>query len=162
MAVNDTGFPGYVRRASHADVLTPRTKLGLIAAEWSRRTYHGRVYAKAQNVRPTYIKAYDAALADVDVLVMPTCIMTAPKNYTPGSYLEAVEDNLTLRSSSRNTQPFNYTGHPALALPVGKSSAGLPVSMQLVGRFFDDPLLMRVAYAYQHSTDWDTIISVQA
>jgi amidase len=150
--------------ASHADVLTPRSKLSLIAAELSRRTYHGRVYAKAQNVRPTYIKAYDAALADVDVLVMPTCLMTAPKNHTPGSYLEAIEDNLeTVHSrGSRNTQPFNYTGHPALALPVGKSSAGLPVSMQLVGRFFDDPLLMRVAYAYEHSTDWDTIIRVQA
>jgi amidase len=148
--------------ASQADVLAPRTKLSLIAAELSRRTYHGRVYAKAQNVRPTYIKAYDTALANLDVLVMPTCIMTAPKNHTPGSYLEAVEDNLMLRSSSRNTQPFNYTGHPALALPVGKSSAGLPVSMQLVGRFFDDPLLMRVAYAYQHSTDWDAIIRVQA
>ncbi len=148
--------------ASQADALAPRTKLSLIAAELSRRTYHGRVYAKAQNVRPTYIKAYDAALADVDVLVMPTCLMTAPKHQAPGSYIEAVEDNLTLRSSSRNTQPFNYTGHPALALPVGKSSAGLPVSIQLVGRFFDDPLLLRVAYAYQHSTNWDMIIRVQA
>jgi amidase len=150
--------------AAQADMLTPRSKLSLIAAEWSRRTYHGRVYAKAQNVRPTYIKAYDAALAQVDVLVMPTCLMTAPKNHTPGSYLEAVEDNLmTMHSrSSRNTQPFNYTGHPALALPVGKSSAGLPASMQLVGRFFDDPLLLRVAYAYQHETDWDTVIRVQA
>jgi amidase len=150
--------------ASQADVLAPRSKLLLIAAEVSRRHYHGRVYAKAQNVRPTYVKAYDAALADVDVLVMPTCLMTAPKNHTPGSYLEAVEDNLTMmhRSGSRNTMPFNYTGHPALALPVGKSSAGLPVSLQLVGRFFDDPLLMRVAYAYQHATDWDKIISVQA
>jgi amidase len=150
--------------ASQADVLAPRSKLALIAAELSRRTYHGRVYAKAQNVRPTYVKAYDAALADVDVLVMPTCLMTAPKNHTPGSYLEAVEDNLAMmnRSGSRNTLPFNYTGHPALALPVGKSSAGLPVSMQLVGRFFDDPLLLRVAYAYQHSTDWDEIISVHA
>jgi amidase len=150
--------------ASQADMLAPRSKLSLIAAELSRRNYHGRVYAKAQNVRPTYIKAYDAALADIDVLVMPTCIMTAPKNHAPGSYLEAVEDNLSMlnRGSSRNTQPFNYTGHPALALPVGKSSAGLPVSMQLVGRFFDDPLLLRVAYAYQHSTDWDTIIGVQA
>jgi amidase len=58
--------------ASQADVLAPRTKLSLIAAELSRRTYHGRVYAKAQNVRPTYIKAYDTALASVDVLVMPT------------------------------------------------------------------------------------------
>jgi Asp-tRNA(Asn)/Glu-tRNA(Gln) amidotransferase A subunit family amidase len=95
---------------------------------------------------------------------MPTCIMTAPKNHTPASYLEAVEDNLAAIHSrgSRNTQPFNYTGHPALALPVGKSSAGLPVSMQLVGRFFDDPLLMRVAYAYQQATDWEQIIRVQA
>jgi amidase len=150
--------------ASQADVLAPRTKLSLIAAELSRRNYHGGVYAKAQNVRPTYIKAFDAALADVDVLVMPTCIMTAPKNHKPGSYLEAVEDNLTAlsRAGSRNTQPFNYTGHPALALPVGKSPAGLPVSMQLVGRFFDDPLLMRIAYAYQHSTDWGKIIGVRA
>jgi amidase len=63
---------------------------------------------------------------------------------------------------SRNTLPFNYTGHPALALPVGKSSAGLPVSIQLVGRFFDDPLLMRAAYAYQQSTDWDNIIGVHS
>src|SRR5262245_24464385 len=81
--------------ATRADVLAPRTKLALIAAELSRRNYHGRVYAKAQNARPTYIKAYDAALADVDVLAMPTCVMTAPKNHRPGSYLEAVEDNLT-------------------------------------------------------------------
>src|SRR5919109_5405654 len=94
--------------ASHADMLAPRSKLTLIAAELSRRNYHGRVYAKAQNVRPAYIKAYDDALADVDVLVMPTCIMTAPKNHTPGSYLEALEDNLTSpnRGGSRNTQPF--------------------------------------------------------
>src|SRR4029453_17508212 len=150
--------------ASQAAVLAPRTKLSLIAAELSRPNYHGGVYAKAQNVRPTYIKAYDAALADVDVLVMPTCITTAPKNHKPGSYLEAVEDNLMSgsRSGNRNTQPFNYTGHPALALPVGKSSAGLPTSMQLVGRFFDDPLLMRVAYAYQHATDWNKIIGVRA
>ena len=179
LAVFNTGFFGAFTRtyypasliaaintmwASHADTLAPRTKLGLIAGELSRRNYHGRVYAKAQNVRPAYINAYDAALANVDVLVMPTCIMTAPKNHTLGSYIEAVEDNLASvrRGGSRNTQPFNYTGHPALALPVGKSSAGLPVSMQLVGRFFDDPLLMRVAYAYEHSTDWNAIISVRA
>ena len=65
-------------------MLAPRSKLSLIAAELSRRNYHGRVYAKAQKVRPTYIKAYDAVLANLDVLVMPTCIMTAPKNQTPG------------------------------------------------------------------------------
>jgi Asp-tRNA(Asn)/Glu-tRNA(Gln) amidotransferase A subunit family amidase len=76
--------------------------------------------------------------------------------------MEALEDNLASGSSkvSRNTQPFNYTGHPALAMPVGKSSAGLPASMQLIGRFFDDPLVLRVAYAYQHSVDWDALTAV--
>ena len=43
-------------------MLAPRSKLSLIAAELSRRNYHGRVYAKAQNVRPTYIKAYNTHL----------------------------------------------------------------------------------------------------
>src|SRR6185503_14121374 len=94
LAVFKTGFFGAFTRtyypagivaainrlwASQADVLAPRTKLSLITAELSRRNYHGRVYAKAQHVRPAYIKAYDTALADVDVLVMPTCLMTAPK-----------------------------------------------------------------------------------
>jgi amidase len=69
---------------SQADLLAPRTKMSLIAAEMSRRNYQGRAYAKAQNVRPTYIAAYDRALAQVDLLVLPTCIMTAPKNQAPG------------------------------------------------------------------------------
>ena len=149
--------------ASHADVLAPRTKMSLIAAEMARKSYHGRLYAKGQNARPTFIKAYDTVLQDVDVLVMPTCPMTAPKNHRPAGYLEAVEDNLSSasRGASQNTQPFNYTGHPALAMPVGKSSAGLPASMQLIGRFFNDPLLLRVAYAYQHSVDWNALIAVK-
>jgi Asp-tRNA(Asn)/Glu-tRNA(Gln) amidotransferase A subunit family amidase len=81
----------------------------------------------------------------------------------PGSYLDAVEENLRMMHNrgSRNILPFHYTGHPALALPVGKPSAGLPVSMQLAGRFVDDPLRMRVAYACQHATDWATIISAR-
>jgi amidase len=60
-----------------------------------------------------------------------------------------------------NTLPFNFTGHPALAVPVGKAG-GLPVSMQLVGRFFEDPLLMQAAYAFQHSVDWDAVVGVEA
>jgi amidase len=148
--------------AGHADVLSPRGKLSLIAAEVLRKQYHGRVYAKGQNVRPTIIKGYDAALATCDVLVMPTCLMTAPKDHRPATYLEAVADHLAgmTPSASANTQPLNYTGHPALAMPVGKSAAGLPASMQLIGKFFDDPLVLRVAYAYQHSVDWDATIAV--
>jgi hypothetical protein len=52
------------------------------------------------------------------------------------------------------------TGLPALALPVGKSPAGLPVSMQLIGRFFDDPLLRRIVHAYRHTVDRKKTIGV--
>jgi amidase len=177
-AVFDTGFFGTFAKtyyppslvaavnkmwATQADLLSPRTKLNYLVAEFSRRNFHGRVYAKAQNVRATYVEAYDAALADVDVLIMPTCVLKAPRYEAPAGYLAAVEHDLMATSNPavRNTRPFNYTGHPALAVPCGKSN-GLPVSMQLVGRFFDDPLLLRVGYAYQQSVPFDEIPAVQS
>ena len=110
----------------------------------------------------------DAVLAEADVLVMPTCITTAPRYEAPETYAAALEESLSMgRGKGRhpyvaNTQPFNYTGHPALAVPVGKASAGLPVSMQLVGKDFDDALLLRAAYAYEHSVDWEATIGVRA
>lgn len=148
------------------DLLNPRTKLSYLTAEFSKRTFHGRVYAKAMNVRAAYTAAYDAVLADVDLLVMPTCITTAPRHVTPASWQEALEENLSMgRGTNRhpwvaNTQPFNFTGHPALAVPCGKAD-GLPVSMQLVGRNFEDALLLQAAYAYEHSVDWDDVIGVR-
>jgi amidase len=147
--------------AHQADLLRPRTKLALIEAEFTRRNYYGRVYAKAHNVRPHFIKAFDRALSEVDILLMPTCLTTAPRFTESASYDDAVEFGLqSPAEATRNTMTYDYTGHPALAVPVGKSN-GLPVSMQLVGRFFDDPLLLRAAYAYQHSVDWDQIIAVE-
>lgn len=147
--------------SSNADKLAPRIKLGLIAGEFNRTNYMGRVYSKAQNVRPFYKKVIDKALMECDVLVMPTSMTTAPKYNPPSSPLEALEEELNnmVRKESRNTAPFNFTGHPALAVPVGKSS-GLPVSMQLIGKFFDDPLLLQVANSYQNSVDWTKIISI--
>lgn len=149
---------------TEADLLRPRIKLDLIAAEITRRHYYGRVYAKAHNVRPFYVKVFNASLADVDVLVLPTCIDKAPERPTTGTDAEALAEQLegaSIKRSSRNTLPFNFTGHPALAVPVGKS-AGLPVSMQLVGRFFEDPLLLQVAYAYEHSVDWEEIVRIDS
>lgn len=179
-AVFDVGFYGLFSRTyypenllaavnrlfqDHVDVLNPRTKLGYITAEMSKRRFHGRVYAKAQNVRAAYTDAYDDVLARVDVLAMPTCITTAPRYEKPATWAEALEENLSAGRGSRrhpwvaNTQPFNMTGHPALAIPCGKSN-GLPVSLQLVGRNLDDALLLRAGYAYQQSVDWEAVIGV--
>ena len=149
---------------NQTDSLSGRTKLQYLIAEYSRRNYNGLVYAKAHNVRASYIRAYDAALAEVDILAMPTCVNTAPVYNPSSSPLEALERSITPGLSAtgtavRNTRPFNYTGHPALAVPCGKSG-GLPISLQLIGKFFDDPLLLRTAYAYQHSVDWDAMVGI--
>jgi amidase len=47
-----------------------------------------------------------------------------------------------------NTAPFNYTGHPGLTIPCGKSQ-GLPVAMQIVGRHFDEATIFRIGEAYE-------------
>ena len=57
---------------------------------------------------------------------------------------------------SRLTRPFNGLGLPALSVPCGFSSAGLPLAFQIVGRPFDEPTVLRLGDAYQHATDWHT------
>lgn len=178
-AIHDTGFFGIGARTYypasvvaavdrmwrlHGDMLPPRTKLNHLVAELSRRSYHGAVYAKAHNVRPAFVAAFDRALAEVDVLALPTVrTVPPPVEEVPTDPAAAVNaslrNNWMLTSTARNTKPTNYTGHPALAVPCGKVG-GLPISLQLVGRFLDDPLLLRVAYAYQKAVDWDAITAV--
>jgi amidase len=149
----------------HADMLPPRTKLNHLVAELSRRNYHGGAYAKAQNVRPSYIAAFDRALDAVDVLAMPTVRNIAPHvEELPADPAAAIEVNLRrnwmLMPLTYNTKPTNYTGHPAVAVPCGKVS-GMPISLQLVGKYFADPLLLRVAYAYQQAVDWAEMTGVR-
>jgi aspartyl-tRNA(Asn)/glutamyl-tRNA(Gln) amidotransferase subunit A len=50
--------------------------------------------------------------------------------------------------------PFNVTGQPALVIPAGSSNSGLPLSLQLVGRPFDEEMLYRVAQFYEDTTGW--------
>ena len=49
---------------------------------------------------------------------------------------------------------FNATGHPALAQCIGIDSNGMPLSMQIVGRYFDEETVFRVAAAYEAATLW--------
>ena len=67
-----------------------------------------------------------------------------------------IEDEAeTLRTYPRQARtPFNVTGHPALAMMSGLASTGLPVSVQFVGRYFDDATVLRVAAAYERATQW--------
>jgi aspartyl-tRNA(Asn)/glutamyl-tRNA(Gln) amidotransferase subunit A len=54
------------------------------------------------------------------------------------------------------TMPFNVTGNPALAIPTGFTKRGLPLGMQIVGRAFDEPTVLRIAAAYEAASGWTT------
>lgn len=150
--------------ALHADMLPPRTKLNLLTGLLSRRNFHGGVYAKAHNARAGFVAAFDRALAEVDVLALPTARIVAPyPDAIPADPLAAIDINLRrnwmLMPTADNTKPTNYTGHPALAVPCGKVG-GMPISLQLIGRMMEDGLLLRVAHAFQRAVDWPAITAV--
>ncbi|OLT15515.1 hypothetical protein BJF78_01970 [Pseudonocardia sp. CNS-139] len=175
-AVFDAGFMGAYARTYYptslvaavmkmnrhgAGALPARTKMTLLTSEYSRSNFHGAVYAKAHNVRKAFIAAVDGALGEHDVLLMPTSPTVAKPWVAPsGPYLEQLAVALEPMTRNRNRQPFNYTGHPALSIPCGKSG-GLPIGLQLIGRFHDDGLLLRTAQAYQASVDWDALVTPQ-
>jgi aspartyl-tRNA(Asn)/glutamyl-tRNA(Gln) amidotransferase subunit A len=53
-----------------------------------------------------------------------------------------------------NMAPFNMAGLPALALPCGFAPSGLPISLQLAGRPFDEATVLRAGHAYEQATEW--------
>jgi aspartyl-tRNA(Asn)/glutamyl-tRNA(Gln) amidotransferase subunit A len=109
--------------------------------------YYDAYYRKAQQVRTLLRRDFEEAARACDVLVTPTTPETA---FRIG---EKSADPLTMYLSDVYTVSANLAGVPAVALPCG-FAAGLPVSLQLLGRPLDDATLLRVADAYQRRTDF--------
>jgi len=110
--------------------------------------YYEAYYQKALQVRTLIQQDFTAALADCDVLVTPT-------SPTPAFRLgEKLDDPLTMYLSDIYTISVNLAGLPGLSLPCGFSAAGLPIGLQLIGRAFEEPTLLRTAQAYQGVTTW--------
>ena len=144
---------GKARRAQ-ADDFPATMKLTLMLGTYMKEHYHGRLYAKAQNLRRGLRSSYDRALEQVDVLAMPTTPMKAHKNQPGLSQLQAmISHGMDI---SANTAPFDWSGHPAISIPCGKSD-GLPVGLMLVGRHFDDATLFQAAHAFEQHVDWETL-----
>ena len=101
-------------------------------------------YVGAQRRRLQMIAAVEDAFRDFDVLICASSM-------DPASRIEdAAETGRTYPRQART--PFNVTGHPALAMMAGLSGNGLPVSVQFVGRYFEDATVLRVAAAYERGT----------
>jgi amidase len=123
-------------------------KLVLLAGKYGLDTTHGRHYAMARNLAPKLAAAYDAALADVDVLVMPTLPMRATALPPDDAGLTDVLGRAL--EMLANTCPFDVTGHPACSVPAGLAD-GLPVGMMIVGRQFEDATVLRAAHAFEQA-----------
>lgn len=147
--------------AHHRQQLDPRAMLTHMSGVFAKRYFSGRLYAKAHNVRPAIVAAYDKALSEVDVLVMPTTLTQAPQfeELTREERLSRALAGATALKATNNTRPFNYTGHPALSVPVGKRG-GLPVGLQLVGRMFEDDLLLRAGAAYVSAVPFADYVAI--
>jgi aspartyl-tRNA(Asn)/glutamyl-tRNA(Gln) amidotransferase subunit A len=110
-------------------------------------------YLEAMRWRGVALGEFVAAIAGVDAVLAPVSPVPAPTiaDSDVGNSLnaEAVIQRLT-----RSTRPINYLGLPALAVPCGFSKTGLPIGLQLIGRPFDEAMLLRVGAAWQRATDF--------
>ena len=111
-------------------------------------------YVKLSRLRMLMTRDIMALLEDVDVLVTPTQAEVAPKIQTATGLTskEAVLRQFFGSRAHRGT--FSLAGVPALSVPVGFGEGGLPLSMQIVGRPYEEATVLRVGHVYQRRTDW--------
>ena len=107
--------------------------------------YYDEYYKKALKVRSLVKAGFDQAFCKYDVILSPTAATTAFK------LGERTGDALAMYSTDLCTVSVNIAGLPAISIPCGFSD-GLPVGLQLIGKPFDEALLLRAAHAYQQAT----------
>lgn len=128
----DQGFGAEVKR---------RIMLGTFALSSG---YYDAYYEKAQCVRQMLCNDFATAFEKCDVIATPTAPTTAFK------LGEKVNDPLAMYLDDIYTVTINLVGVPAISLPCGFSSKGLPIGLQLIGNHFDEARLLNVAYAYEN------------
>ena len=111
--------------------------------------YYDAYYVKAQKVRTLIKRDFEEAFANVDAIVAPTSPTVA---FGMGA---RTEDPVQMYLADIFTIPANMAGIPGIAIPCGFSD-GMPVSLQILGKSFDEASILRVAHAYEQSTDWHT------
>ncbi len=102
-------------------------------------------YVRAQQHRMELIRQMGEVMSEFDVLV------------TSGTYPAQKLVDVAAESQLNKTEitvPFSMTGFPALSICSGFTDEGLPLSMQIIGKPFDEATVLRVAYAYERATPW--------
>jgi aspartyl-tRNA(Asn)/glutamyl-tRNA(Gln) amidotransferase subunit A len=110
--------------------------------------YYEAYYKKAQQVRTLIKQDFESAFKEVDVIVTPTSPTAAFK------LEEKIADPLQMYLSDIFTISVNLAGVPGISIPCGFTADNLPVGLQIIGRHFDEESILKVAYAYEQSTEW--------
>src|SRR5436190_7498124 len=113
----------------------------------------GVTYLEALRWRGAALAAHIAATAGVDAVIAPVAPVPAP-TLAESDVRNAPNAESVIQRLTRFTRPVNYLGLPALAIPCGFTAAGVPVGMQLIGRSFDEAMLLRIGAAVQRATDF--------
>ena len=105
--------------------------------------YSDAYYKKAQKVRTLIRKDFDNAFKKVDILLTPTCPTTA---FLKGDF---VNDPLSMYLSDLLTVPANLAGLPAISIPCGFDTKGLPIGMQLIGNVLEEDRILNAANIFE-------------
>lgn len=98
--------------------------------------------------------AFEETMTDVDVLVLPATPHTAPLHEDQMVDCAGTDLPVHIGGPARFAEPINVVRAPAIVLPAGFSSTGLPIGMQMIGRRGAEELLIALGVAYQDETDW--------
>jgi len=149
---------GLRARATELMQMYTETRAGGFGAEVKRRImlgtfalssgYYDAYYLNAQKVRTLIKRDFDEAFKEVDVIATPT---TPEAAFKKG---EKTDDPLKMYLSDIFTNSVNLAGVPAISIPCGFTGGGLPVGLQIIGRYFDEESVLKAADAYERATDW--------
>lgn len=110
-------------------------------------------YLHAQRFRTLLGQSMAAVLSDVDLIATPGIAITSTPLGQEMVDINGTEE-VVFGAILRNTEPFDLTGLPAMVMPCGFGDDGMPVSLSLAGRAFDEATVLSAGHAYQQVTDW--------
>src|SRR5207302_11462149 len=94
-----------------------------------------------------------AAVAGTDAVLVPVAPMPAA-TIAESDVGNSPNAEALIQRITKFTRPINYLGLPALSIPSGFTKSGLPVGLQLIGRSFEEAMLLRIGAAFQRATDF--------
>ncbi len=110
-------------------------------------------YLKGQRFRQRLVEGFLALMERYDAIACPTVPAVAPRLGQDMVQYDGLAEPIPA-TATRHTRLFNLTGQPTVSIPCGFDSNGMPIGMQIATAPFADATALRIAHAYQMSTDW--------